>query len=61
MTGPATDVAQQWAEQVHHAAISGDVDALRALFAEATRLFGSDASARWAEELSAYDATAVTG
>ena len=61
MTGPATDVAQQWAEQVHDAAITGDEDRLRALFEEGRTLFGTDLSRRWAQALSAYDSTAVTG
>lgn len=61
MTGPATDVAQQWAERVHHAAISGDEALLRTLFEEGRALFGADLSRRWAEALSAYDSTAVTG
>ena len=34
---------------------------LRALYAEATELFGSEAGAHWAQALSAYDASAVTG
>ena len=52
---------EEWADQVHRAAIAGDADALRLLFADATSLFGSEASARWAQALSAYDDTAVTG
>lgn len=61
MTGPATDVAQEWAEQVHHAAITGDEARLRALFEEGRTLFGVDLSRQWAQALSAYDSTAVTG
>ena len=61
MTEPAADVAQEWAEQVHHAAISGDGDRLRGLFEEGRAIFGDDLSRRWAQALSAYDSTAVTG
>lgn len=46
---------------MHHAAIADDGDRLRALFEEGHALFGDDLSRRWAEALSAYDSTAVTG
>jgi hypothetical protein len=52
---------EEWADLVHGAAMAGDADALRLLFADATRLFGADAGRRWADALSAYDSSAVTG
>ncbi|MCF8526787.1 MAG: hypothetical protein WAO50_09445 [Candidatus Nanopelagicales bacterium] len=52
---------QSWRDRVAQAALARDADALRALYAEATELFGSEAGAHWAQALSAYDASAVTG
>ncbi len=50
-----------WREQVADAVLSGDGGDLRALFAVALDLFGAAAGERWAEVLSAYDASAITG
>jgi hypothetical protein len=50
-----------WRERVENAALAGDADELRLLFAEAQKLFGDDAGTRWAEALSAVDSSAVTG
>lgn len=52
---------QQWQAQVEEAVLREDAAALRALFTEAERLFGPEASTRWAQALSAFDAHAVTG
>ena len=52
---------QEWADRVQRAAVAGDSDALAALFADGTALFGTRASHLWAEALSAFDASAVTG
>lgn len=56
-----TQAVDRWHEQVRAAAIAGDGDALRHLFAEAQELYGAQASARWAEALSGLDASAQTG
>jgi hypothetical protein len=50
-----------WRERVERAALAGDGDELRRLFAEAQTLFGDDSGTRWAEALSAVDSSAVTG
>lgn len=50
-----------WRERVERAALAGDGDELRRLFAEAQTLFGDDAGTRWAEAISAVDSSAVTG
>lgn len=55
------DADEAWAEQVQHAAMEQDADELRRLFDAGRPLFGPDLSHRWAEALSAYDASAVTG
>lgn len=47
--------------EVEHAVLTGDADSLRNLYAQAVEIFGSSASTEWAQALSAYDATAVTG
>ena len=52
---------QEWADLVQRAAMAGDGDALRRLFAQAHELFGTDAERRWAQALSAFDSSAVTG
>ena len=52
---------QNWRDRVAQAALARDADALHTLYAEATELFGSEAGAHWAQALSAYDASAVTG
>jgi hypothetical protein len=59
--GDLTQASDRWREQVRAAAIAGDADALRLLFAHAQELFGAQASARWAEALSGLDASAQTG
>ena len=56
-----TGAEQAWAEQVHHAAMAGDADGLRRLFEVGRELFGDDLSHQWAEALSAFDSSAVTG
>ena len=56
-----TTSAQEWADLVQQAAVDKDAAALRALFVEAQVIFGAEAGHRWAEALSAFDATAVTG
>lgn len=50
-----------WRDRVESALLAGDGDALRDLYAEAVLLFGPSAAARWAETLSAFDSSAVTG
>jgi hypothetical protein len=50
-----------WENRVRSAVIARDRPALRALFDEATDLFGDDASTRWAKAVSALDAGAQTG
>lgn len=59
MTEPLSAV--DWRRRVQDAAIAKDGAALRALFSEATALFGDRASAEWADALSAFDASAQTG
>ena len=56
-----TGAEQAWAEQVHHAAMAGDADGLRRLFEVGRELFGEGLSHQWAEALSAFDSSAVTG
>ena len=60
-SSPSQDVSALWRDRVEHAVLVGDADALRRLFAEAQELFGEDAGTRWAEVLSAFDSSAVTG
>lgn len=50
-----------WQSRVEQALLAGDGDALRALYAEGIDLFGEDLGTTWAEALSAYDSSAVTG
>jgi hypothetical protein len=50
-----------WREQVQSASLRGDGEELLRLFALAHELFGDDASEKWAEALSAFDSSAVTG
>lgn len=50
-----------WRTGVVQALLAGDEAALRALYAEGVRLFGDDLGQVWAEVLSAYDSSAVTG
>lgn len=50
-----------WQSRVQEALLAGDGVALRMLYAEGVELFGADAGTRWAEVLSAYDSSAVTG
>jgi hypothetical protein len=50
-----------WAERVQRAAMAEDTDELRRLFEAGRALFGPDLSRHWAEALSAYDSSAVTG
>jgi hypothetical protein len=52
---------QEWADRVQHAAMAGDSGALKELFDEGTALFGARASHLWADTLSAFDSSAVTG
>ena len=51
----------EWHDQVETAVLTKDGAALTLLYAEAKRIFGSDAGAHWAQALSAYDGTAITG
>lgn len=53
--------AQEWQQRVERALIARDAASLTALYAEAGSLFGSDAGQRWAQALSAFDSSAVTG
>ncbi len=50
-----------WQHRVEAAVLAQDAEAMRRLYAQARTLFGDAADRRWAEVLSAYDATAVTG
>lgn len=50
-----------WRARVERALLTGDSTALRALYAEGTVLYGAEAAQRWAQVLSAFDASAVTG
>ena len=52
---------REWRAEVEAAELAADESALRALFAVAQELFGAQAPHRWAEVLSAYDSSAVTG
>jgi hypothetical protein len=52
---------EAWNDEVRTAAIAGDGDALRRLFDAAKELYGEDAGAKWAEAVSALDASAQTG
>jgi hypothetical protein len=56
-----TTAEQAWLEEVQQAATEGDRAALVRLFATAHVLFGADAEHKWAEALSAFDASAITG
>lgn len=50
-----------WRDRVEQALLAGDGPALRDLYAEATQVYGADAGERWAQVLSAFDSSAVTG
>lgn len=50
-----------WQGRVEQALLEGDGPALRMLYAEGIELFGEDLGTRWAEVLSAYDSSAITG
>lgn len=50
-----------WRSRVEQALLSGDGPALRDLYAEGVELFGAEAGTTWAEALSAFDSSAVTG
>lgn len=50
-----------WRDRVEQALLAGDGPALQALYAEAAEAYGADAGTRWAEVVSAFDASAVTG
>jgi hypothetical protein len=52
---------EAWSDEVREAAIAEDADALRRLFDAAKELYGEDAGAKWAEAVSALDASAQTG
>lgn len=52
---------EEWADRVQNAAMAGDSHALTALYDEARTLFGDDASRHWAQALSAFDSSAITG
>jgi hypothetical protein len=54
-------VHSTWQGRVEQALLAGDGDALKTLYAEGIELFGEDLGTRWAEVLSAYDSSAVTG
>jgi len=60
-SSPSQDVSVIWRQRVEGAVLAGEADELRHLFAEAQELFGDDAGTRWAEVLSAFDSSAVTG
>ena len=50
-----------WRSRVELALLAGDGAALRSLYAEGGEIFGEDLGTRWAEALSAFDSSAVTG
>lgn len=50
-----------WRSRVEQALLAGDGAALRSLYAEGGEIFGADLGTRWAEALSAFDSSAVTG
>ncbi len=56
-----TAAEQEWQDLVQQAAVAGDAAALRVLYLDAQLLFGDQAAHRWAETLSAFDASAITG
>jgi hypothetical protein len=56
-----TLTAHDWSDQVRRAALAGDRAALILLYSDAEVLFGEHAAEKWAELLSAYDASAQTG
>ena len=60
-TGGVTLTPHDWSDQVRESALAGDRLALGRLYAEAQVIFGAQASQKWAELLSAYDAGAETG
>ena len=55
------DELAAWEAQVRAAALDGDRDALRDLYAQGRERFGSTADHAWALALAAFDGTAVTG
>lgn len=55
------DTTSIWHSEVKRAVLTGDAAELRRLFTQAQELFGEDAGTRWAEILSAFDSSAVTG
>lgn len=50
-----------WSQRVEAALLNGDGPALRSLYAEALVIYGDGANQRWAQALSAFDSSAVTG
>lgn len=53
---------ESWTTAVREAALSGDEDSLRGLFAGGLRDLGAEETARaWRQALDGLDATAVTG
>lgn len=50
-----------WSLRVEQSLLAGDGPALRSLYAEGQVHFGDDVARRWAQVLSAFDASAVTG
>lgn len=60
-TGGVRTQEEQWRTRVEHAVLAGNSASLRDLYAEAVELFGPAAGEHWAEVLSAYDSTAITG
>lgn len=50
-----------WRSRVEEALLAGDGPALGELYAEGVELFGTEAGTTWAEALSAFDSSAVTG
>lgn len=53
--------ADDWSDEVRGAALAGDRQALIRLYSDAEAMFGVHAAEKWAELLSAYDASAQTG
>ena len=60
-TGEVVITESVWLDLVQQAAITGDGVELARLFNVAHEIFGSQAAVRWANALSGFDGTAITG
>ena len=60
-TGEVAITESVWLDLVQQAAITGDGVELARLFTVAHEIFGTQAGVRWAQALSGFDSTAITG